>query len=281
MKMKNIKIFAVAIALVAGINTVNAQNEADLSDFNYMSQKLASRTYTDHYLYSVGEDPHEYSCCTLQKHGAYIGAAGGVRNFDGHTDPTLGVVVGWEGKTLGFEYTGDFSKGSYTEEADRSNSYLEFDSRLSPKVKVFDTNNHDWQLWLGIYGSYKLNFNYNKNENTSTKVVETETEIVKTTESVFQDIEVKGSSMGFGAQAWIKYRPYMSKFNFALTVYGGRQQRYYLDGNRWKNEFGAELQVTFNFNAQKLWDEAFLQKTGLSKKDVKRMNKARRTVSLY
>lgn len=279
--MKKNVFFAIVCGLAMNAVVANAQNEAGLSDFDYMSQKLASRTYTDHYLYSVAEDPKEYSCCTLQKHGAYFGAGAGVRNFDGHTDPTLGVIVGWEGKWLGFEYAGDFSKGSYTEEADRSNDYLEFDSRLSPKVKVFDTKNHDWQLWAGLYGSYKLNFNYNQNQNTTTKVVETESEIVKTTESVFQDIEVKGSSMGFGAQLWLKYRPYMSKFNFALTIYGGKQQRYYLDGNRWHNEFGAQFQVTYNFNAQKIWDEAFLKKTGLSKKDVKRLNKARRTVSLY
>jgi hypothetical protein len=65
---KNIIIAAIA---AMAMNTVaNAQNEAGLSDFDYMSQKLASRTYTDHYLYSVAEDPKEYSCCTLQKHGA-------------------------------------------------------------------------------------------------------------------------------------------------------------------------------------------------------------------
>lgn len=280
--MKKNVFFAIVCGLAMNAVVANAQNnEAGLSDFDYMSQKLASRFYTDHYVYSVGEDPKEYSCCTQPKHGAYIGASVGVRHFDGHTDPTVGVIVGWESKVLGFEYTGDFSKGSYTKEADRNNSYAEFDSRLSPKVKVLDTRNHQWQLWIGVYGSYKLNFNYNKEESTNTTITETETEIVTTTKYVFSDVEVKGSSMGYGGQAWIKYRPYMSKFNFALTIYGGRQQRFYINGNRWHNEFGAQLQITYNFNAQKIWDQTFLKKTGLSKKDVKRLNKARRTVSLY
>jgi len=276
---KNIFFAIVCLAMNAAV--ANAQNEANLSDFDYMSQKLANRTYTDHYLYSVGDDPHEYSCCTLQKHGAYFGIDAGIQNFDGHTVPNVGAVVGWEGKWLGFEYNGTFCQGDYTEEADRTNKYVEFDSRLSPKVKVLDSRDHQWQLWLGLYGCYKLNFNYNKNESVNKTVTETEDEIITTTESFFQDIEVKGSSLGFGGQAWVKYRPYMSKFNFALTVFGGRQQRFYIDGNRWHNEFGAEFQVTYNFNAQKIWDQAFLQKTGLSKKDVKKLNKARRTVSLY
>lgn len=286
--MKKSVIFALVVtATMASVNASAQQlNGRDclkdsLNDFRYMSQKMADKYYTDHYLYSKGEDPHEYSCCTMEKHGAFIGIVGGVQSFDGHVVPNVGPTVGWDGKYLGFDYVGTFTKGDYTEKADRSNSYVEFDSKLAIKVKLLDNHSHSWQLWLGAYGSYKLNFDYHKNESSTVIVRETEDEIITTTDKVASDIEVKGSSMGYGGQLELVFRPYMSKVNYRLCVWGGQQQRFYDDGNRWHPEFGAEVKVTFNFNAQKIWDKEFLKKTGLSKKEVKKLNKTRQTISLY
>lgn len=281
--MKKSVIIAAVVAAMACVN-VNAQepqNKLGLTDFGYRTTQLEKRYYTDHYWYSVGTDPNEYKNCTLQKHGAFIGLVAGVQTFDGKVTPNVGGTVGWEGKHLGFDYVGTFTKGDYTEEADRSNSYVEFDSKLAIKAKLLDTNAHDWQLWLGAYGSYKLNFDYHKNESEVITVKETETEIITTKEKVGNDYEFKGSSMGYGGQLELVYRPYMSKVQYRLVAWGGMQQRYYDDGNRFKPEFGAEFKVTFNFNAQKIWDLEFLKKTGLSKKQVKEYNKMRRTVSLY
>lgn len=273
-------IFAVLFFAFASVASVNAQITASedkivFNDPDY-SAKLAQRYYTDHYLYSYAEHPEEFDCCALKKHDVFVGFTGGFQYFDGHFVPNVGATIGWEGKTLGFDYIGTFAKGDYTDEADRSNSYVEFDSKLALKVKIWDNETHSWQVWGGAYGSYKLNFDYHKNESSTTTITETETEIVKKTDTFFNDYEFKGSTMGAGGLLELILRPYMSKVNYRLRAWAGAQQRYYDDGNSFKFEYGAQLIVTVNFNAQKVWDTVFLKNSGVSKKQVKEYNKARR-----
>jgi hypothetical protein len=103
--MKKSYIFGLVFGFVACATSVNAQ-EANLNDFAYQMAKLEKSHYTDHVVYSYADDPHEYTAGARAKHGAYIGLTGGAQYFDGHVSPMGGVVVGWEGKHIGFEYDG-------------------------------------------------------------------------------------------------------------------------------------------------------------------------------
>lgn len=278
--MKKLVVAAVAALFTTVVNAQVNDGAVQFNDPDY-SAKLSQRYYTDKYLYSYGEFVNEFDCASLKKHGTFIGIVAGVQTFDGKVTPNVGATVGWEGKWYGFDYVGTFAKGDYTSEADRSNSYVEFDSKLAIKLKLLDTKKHNWQLWLGAYGSYKLNFDYHENSNTVVTVRETEDEIVTTTDKVGSNYEFKGSTMGYGGQLELVYRPYMSKFNYRLLAFGGMQQRYYDDGNSFKPEFGAEVKVTYNFDAQMIWDTVFLKNSGVTKKQVKEYNKHRRNMNAY
>lgn len=273
--MKTNKIFAAIVFGMAMFNvaSVNAQNEAGLNDFAYQMQKLKKERYTDQVVYTVGDDAHEYTAGARPKHGAYIGITGGIQHFDGHLTPMGGAVVGWEGRHIGFEYNGTFTVGNYTTEADRDNKYVEFDSRLMMKFKLVANSDQSWQLWFDPYFSYKLSFDYHKNESTTTTVRETDSEIITTIDQIGSDYEFKASSMGVGGQLELVYRPYMSPWAFRLYGGAGTQQRFYDDGNRFHPEFFGGFKVTYNFNAGAIWDKAFLQKTGLSKKQAKKLSK--------
>lgn len=273
--MKNV-FFAVVIASMASVSPVNAQNKLGVNDVDYQITKFEATHFVDKVVYSVGNDAHEYTAGELAKDGAYIGINGGVQSFDGHFEPFVGGSLGWDGGKkvpLGFEYMGTFNKGSYTDEADRSNSYVEFDSKFIGKLRLFTNQKKNFQVYLDGYFSYKLNFDYHKNESEVVTVKETETEIVTTHEKVGNDYEFKGSSMGYGAMLELVYRPWMSRHSFRFFAGGGQQQRYYDDGNRWKPEFFAGLKWTYNFSAAELWDQAFLRKAGLTKKQAKKLSK--------
>lgn len=281
-------VFAIVamVAFMACGNQVQAQNKLGLDDFEYQVTKFENSHYTDHVVYSVGSDPHEYTAGSLAKHGAYIGLVGGVKNFDGHTVPYGGGVIGWEGgrrMPVKFEYNAVFSQGHYTDEADRKNDYVEFDSHLIAAVCVYTSQNKQWRFWLGGYGSYKLSFDYHETENTTVTVRETEEEIVTTTDKLLSNIEVKASSLGFGGYAEVGYTPYMSHFSYRLYGGFGRQQRFYDNGNRWHNEGFGGVKVVYNFNAAEMWDKGFLAKTGLSKKQAKKLSKsqASKTMQWY
>jgi len=270
-------IFTVVFGFVALFfaTSANAQNDAKLDDFAYQMAKFQKAHYTDNVVYTVGDDPHEYTAGSMAKHGAYIGVLGGMQSFDGHLVPFLGGDLGWDGKHLGFEYQGSFAVGNYTEHADRSNKYVEFNSKLVAKVKVLADKKNTWQLWLGAYGSYKLNFDYHENGSSNTTVKETETEIITTVEELGGDYEVKASTMGYGGQLELVYRPYMSKFNFRFFGGFGQQQRFYEDGNKFHPEAFAGVKITYNFNAKSMWDKNFLKKNNLTKKQAKKLSKRR------
>jgi hypothetical protein len=273
--------FAIVAVASMSFSTVNAQ-ESKSNDEAIL--RLLEYNYTDAYTYSEGTSPEEKKARILGKHGAYIGIGGGVKNFDGRTVPYGEVVLGWEGgpkMPVKFEYNGILSQGHYTREADRTNDYVEFDSHLIAAVCLGTTHNKQWRFWLGAYGSYKLSFDYHENENTTTTIRETESEIIKTTETLTDNIEVKASSLGFGAYAEVGYTPWMSRISYRLYGGFGRQQRFYDDGNRWHNEAFGGVKIVYNFSVANVWDKAFLKKNGLTKSDVKKFSKVRRTVELY
>ena len=275
------KLFFAIVAALACVSPVNAQ-ESKSNDEAIL--RLLEYNYTDAYTYSEGTSPEEKKARILGKHGANLGIGAGVKNFDGRTVPYIEGVIGWEGgpkMPVKFEYNAIFSQGHYTWEADRDNDYVEFDSHLIVAACVATTHNKQWRFWLGGYGSYKLSFDYHENENTTTTVRETETEIIKTTETLIDNIEVKASSLGFGAYAEVGFTPWMSRISYRLYGGFGRQQRFYDDGNRWHNEAFGGVKVVYNFSVANVWDRAFLKKNGLTKSDVKKLSKTRSTVSLY
>jgi hypothetical protein len=279
--MKTNKIFAaIVFGFVACATSVNAQENVNLNDFAYQMAKLEKNHYTDHVVYSYADDPHEYTAGARAKHGAYIGLTGGAQYFDGHVSPMGGVVVGWEGKHIGFEYDGTFAVGHYTEEADRNNPFVEFDSRLMMKFKVLANNSQSWQLWIDPYFSYKLSFDYHENNSSTTTVRETDTEIITTIDKLANNYEFKASSMGVGLRLELVHRPYMSPWAFRGYIGSGTQQLFYSDGNRFHPEFFGGFAVTYNFDASAIWDGSFLQKTGLSKKQAKKLSKERARVEL-
>lgn len=264
---KNILLIA-TIAFSTVCNFAKAQETSDFTDNEYWA-KWEESHYHDRIVASVGDDPRELIVGAQVKHGAFIGLTVGGQMFDGNFAPMGGVEGGWEGKHLGITYYGTFAKGNYTTEADRSNPYTEFDSKLQLKGKVWGNKTQSVQLWLGAYGSYKLNFDYHKSENTY--VVETPDEITTTTQQ--QNFEVKGSTMGYGAMAELVIRPFMSKINYRVYAGVGQQQRYYMTGNRWHTEFFVGVAVTYNFNASSIWNTGLLKKAGLSKKEAKKLSK--------
>lgn len=263
------------VALFFVATSANAQNDARLDDYAYQMAKLQKGHYTDNVVYTVGDDPHEYTAGSMAKHGAYFGVLGGVQSFDGHVVPFLGGDLGWDGKHLGFEYQGTFAKGDYTEDADRNNPYVEFNSRLVAKVKVLANKKQSWQLWLDAYGSYKLNFDYHENSASSTTIKETDDKIITTIEKLGSNYEVKASTMGYGVQLELVHRPYMSKWNFRFFGGFGQQQRFYEDGNRFHPEAFGGMKITFNFNAKSMWDKNFLKKNNLTKRQAKKLAKRR------
>lgn len=286
--MKTNKIFAAIVFGMAMFNvaSVNAQTTGeadDLNDFAYQMQKLKKERYTDQVVYTKGDDPKEYTAGARPKHGAYFGLTAGLQHFDGHLTSMGGGVIGWEGRHVGFEYDGTFTVGNYTDEADRDNKYVEFDSRLMFKVKLAANTSQSWQVWFDPYFSYKLSFDYHENASTTTTVRETDDEVITTVDRLSNNYEFKASSMGAGAQLEVVYRPYMSPWAFRLYGGGGVQQRFYDDGNRFHPEFFGGVKVTYNFNAASIWDGSFLKKTGLSKKQAIKLGKERasRAVSLY
>ena len=275
--------FAVAtiIAALASVN-VNAQNKLGVNDVDYQITKFEQTHFVDKVVYSAGSDAHEYTAGELAKDGAYIGLSGGGQYFDGHFEPFIGASLGWDGGKkvpLGFEYMGTFNRGTYTDEADRSNSYVEFDSKFIGKLRLYTSQNKVFQLYLDGYFSYKLNFDYHKNESEKVTVKETDDEIITTKEKLGNDYEFKGSSMGYGAMLEAVIRPWMSRHSFRIFAGGGQQQRYYSNGNRWKPEFFAGVKWTYNFSAAELWDQAFLKKAGLTKKQAKKLSKQQRVVN--
>jgi len=285
--MKNVFFAAitVAVASMASFSTVaSAQNKLGVNDVDYQITKFEATHFVDKVVYSAGSDAHEYTAGELAKDGAFVGFNGGCQYFDGVYAPFIGGSLGWDGGKrvpLGFEYMGTFNRGTYTDEADRSNSYVEFDSKFIGKLRLYTSLNKVFQLYLAGYFSYKLNFDYHKNESEIITVRENEEEIITTHEKVGNDYEFKGSSMGYGAMFEAVIRPWMSRHSFRIFAGGGQQQRYYDDGNRWKPEFFAGVKWTYNFSAAELWDKAFLQKTGLTKKQAKKLSKASRAISAY
>lgn len=278
---KSIFAIALVVASMASVN-VNAQNKLGVNDVDYQITKFETTHFVDKAVYSAGLDAHEYTAGELAKDGAFGGFNGGCQYFDGHFEPFIGVSLGWDGGKkvpLGFEYMGTFNRGTYTDEADRSNSYVEFDSKFVGKLRLYTSLNKVFQVYLDWYFSYKLNFDYHENESEVVTVKETETEIITTHEKVGNDYEFKGSSMGYGGMFEAVIRPWMSRHSFRIFAGGGMQQRYYNDGNRWKFEAMAGVKWTYNFSAAELWDQAFLQKTGLSKKQVKKLSKQQRVVN--
>lgn len=278
-------VFAIAMVAFMACGNVNAQNKLGLNDKEGLSKQL-TYSYTDAISYCVGSDPNGYYANYQAKHGTYGGLGGGVKNFDGRTVPYGEVVLGWEGgpkMPVKFEYNGILSQGHYTREADRDNDYVEFDSHLIVAACVYTSQNKQWRFWLGGYGSYKLSFDYHETVNTTVTVRETEEEIVTTTDKLLSNIEVKASSLGFGGYAEVGYTPWMSRFSYRLYGGFGRQQRFYDNGNRWHNEAFGGIKIVYNFSVAKVWDEAFLKKTGLSKSQVKKLSKsqASKTVQWY
>ena len=280
-------IFTIALVFgMANAAVVNAQNEANLNDYAYQIAKFEQSHYTDHVVYSVGDDPHEYTAGSLAKNGAYIGGGLGVQNFDGHTSPEGGIVLGWEGGKrvpVKFEYNGTLTVGYYTKKADRNNQYVAFDSRMIGAVCVGTSSNKQWRFWIGGYFSYKLSFDYHENNQTTTTVRETDSEIITTIDKLANNYEFKASSMGVGGYAEVGYTPYMSRWSYRLYGGAGTQQRFYDDGNRFHPEFFGGLKIVYNFSVASMWDKTFLQKTGLSKKQAKKLSKERasRNVNLY
>ena len=275
-------IFAV-FASMASIN-VMAQNEANLNDFAYQMAKLDKCHYTDHVVYSVGDDPHEYTAGAMQKDGAYLGFTGGGQYFDGHLTPYAGGVLGWEGgprTPIKFEYVGTATVGHYTDQADRNNKYVEFDSRLIGALCPYTSANKQWRWWIGGYFSYKLSFDYHKNESEYVTIRETEDEVITTTDKVGNDYEFKASSIGAGGYTELAYQPYMSRWSYRFYVGGGLQQRFYSDGNRFHPEFFGGFKICYNFSASKLWDKSFLNRTGLTKKQAMKLSKKSATVKNY
>jgi hypothetical protein len=281
--MKKLNIFAVLILASASVN-VMAQNEVNMNDFAYQMAKLQRSHYTDHVVYTVGDDPHEYTAGAMAKDGAYMGITIGGQHFDGHTTPFAGGVLGWEGgprTPIKFEYNGTVTVGHYTKEADRDDKYAEFDSRLIGALCPYISKGKTFRWWLGGYFSYKLSFDYHKNESTYTTVRETEDEVITTTDKVGNDYEFKASSVGAGGYTEISFQPYMSRVSYRFYVGGGLQQRFYSDGNRFHPEFFGGVRICYNFSASKLWDQSFLQKTGLTKKQAKKLSKKSATVKNY
>ena len=277
--MKTNKIFAaIVFGFVACATSVNAQENVNLNDFAYQMAKFEKSHYTDHVVYSYADDPHEYTAGSLAKHGAYIGGGLGVQNFDGHTSPEGGVVLGWEGGKrvpVKSEYNGTLTVGFYTKEADRDNKYAAFDSRMIGAVCLGTSSNKQWRFWLGAYFSYKLSFDYHENNSTTTTVRETDSEIVTTIDQIGNNYEFKASSMGVGGYAEVGYTPYMSHWSYRLYAGFGTQQRFYDDGNRFHPEAFGGLKIVYNFSVASMWDKVFLQKTGLSKKQAKKLSKQR------
>ena len=278
------KFFAIVAVAFMACGNINAQNKLGLNDVDYQITKMESTHFVDKVIYNVGADSHEYTAGELAKDGAWFGINGGCQYFDGHYEPFVGGSLGWDGGVkvpLGFEYMGTFNRGTYTDEADRNNSYVEFDSKFIGKLRLYTSQKKNFQVYLDGYFSYKLNFDYHENASEIVTVKETETEIITTHEKVGNDAEFKGSSMGYGAMLEFVYRPWMSRHSFRAFVGAGQQQRYYDDGNRWKFEAMAGVKWSYNFSAAELWDKTFLQKSGLTKSQAKKLSKQSKTVQWY
>ena len=237
--MKNIKnIVLGVIAMFAGV--VNAQtvtvvkDTTNISDFEYVNA-VHSRTANYDYR-SVEVEGRKVLLETAPNSGLEIGATLGADLFNGMLTPTVGGELGYHGKRFSFAANANFGISEYNKESDKSGQkYLMTNFGLDAGVRLFDLPSrylHQKEVWLiGTFG-YKVRKNYNKYA-----------------ESDMYDgelsVEVKGSTMTFGAGVRIDFKNYMKRNNVYVKALAYTGNEYFVDGS--KKRIGASLTVGVNF----------------------------------
>lgn len=237
--VKNVKnILSMVIVLFTTVNTpVNAQTIVDttrVSDFEYVESVMRKTVNRDFRSVTV-----EKGRCvlteTVPNSGVELGVSTGVDVFNSNVTPTIGAEIGYHGRNLSFWGSTNFGLSKYNAESTKSgDKYLMTNFNFEAGLRLMDLPSarlHQKEVWLvGSFG-YKVrkNFNaYTDNEHNGDLTV-----------------EVKGSTMTFGAGVRVDFKRYMQRSNVYIKALAYTGHEYFVNGS--ESRFGASLTVGINF----------------------------------
>ena len=271
--VKNVKnILSIVIVLFTTVNTpVNAQVVLDttsISDFEYI-QAVHARTANYDYR-SVEIDGRKVIVETAPNSGLEIGVSAGVDLFNNMLTPTIGGEIGYHGKRFSFAAGVNFGMSEFNKDSEKAGQkYLMTNFGLDAGVRLFDLPSrylHQKEVWLiGSFG-YKVRKNFN----------------AYTADDYNGDltVEVKGSTMTFGAGVRVDFKSYMRRTNVYVKALAYTGHEYFVDGS--KERFGASVTIGWNFvMGKKAYNENAINSLFGSKAAYKRALKAKRTIDKY
>lgn len=234
--MKNIKNIVLGVVVmfagVANAQTV-VKDTTNISDFEYVNA-VHSRTANYDYR-SVEVEGRKVLLETAPNSGLEIGATVGGDFFNGMMTPTVGGELGYHGKRFSFAANANFGMSEYNKESDKAGQkYLMTNFGLDAGVRLFDLPSrylHQKEVWLiGSFG-YKVRKNYNM--------------YAENNYDGDLTVEVKGSTMTFGAGVRVDFKNYMKRNNIYVKALVYTGQEYFSDGS--KERIGASVTLGWNF----------------------------------
>ncbi len=271
--VKNIiRAFVASFAVVFSASAqVVAEDTVAVTDFGY-AQAVHARTANYDYRSVVLDNGQKVLLETAPNSGMEIGALVGVDYFNDVVTPIAGMEIGYHGKRFSVSGNASFGYSEYNKESQRKgDKYLTTNFGADLGVRLFDLPSkylHQKEVWLiGSFG-YKVRKNYN--------VYSAETE----TDYSNLKMEVKGSTMTYGAGIRVDFKNYMKKSNLYVKAMVYTGQEYFADGSR--ERIGASVTLGFNFvMGRKAYNEGAIKSLFGSKAAYKRALKAKKVIANY
>ncbi len=250
---------------------VVTEDSVAVTDFGYV-QAVHARTANYDYRSVVLDNGQKVLLETAPNSGMEIGVLAGVDYFNDLVTPVGGIEIGYHGKRFSVSGNASFGYSEYNTESQKSGQrYLSTNFGADLGVRLFDLPSkylHQKEVWIiGSFG-YKVRKNYNK----FTEEGEKATTDLK--------MEVKGSTMTYGAGIRVDFKNYMKKSNLYVKAMVYTGQEYFFDGSR--ERIGASITLGFNFvMGRKAYNEGAIKSLFGSKAAYKRALKTKKSVERY
>ena len=260
----------------AQAQSINSKAAADsvlnsLNDKNYVEYRQAKDLYVDDIPYYVGNSTDAQHLYYAKNCGAYISVAGTVTNFDGNTNMGVQAAAGYMARQWYGEFFGNWKGHQYNKiDTDRKNETFAgftFGARIGKKA--VDWNNHHDQIWCFV--GYGLDLNYDHHSE-----VEVDGNL-----SSYNDITFKGftSAVEFGFR--YEHKIWGSPIHLFGEISGSARQKYTSDGTIWRGAVDGRIGVSYTLFRGSGWDNAALNKMGLTKKQARKLARTKSTIANY
>ena len=286
------KIAIAAIALVASVSTVNAQDvrevltdrtsqevmefRKNLNDHNMLHEMEVKGQYKDHVTAYDGNvtDPVRLMSKYQASQGFSIGIFGGGSYFAGNFLPRVGIEATYGYRWLYGTLWGAIGSGEYDVDASKDETFLEENFGLEVGAEFAHWKDHHHQMYFLIGGELKLRKDFKDMSFGEDSPVE---------------FQYTFNGRTFGAYAGVKYQyaPRFSSWSMYVKATGGFNQNYKgnilgsvetedykeysIGGTKIYPEVTVTVGVNLNVFNKKVYNQGAMNRAGLSKAQVKAM----------